>query len=538
MRWGSWACAAAVLCACGEVDSGTGPVLEARRFAAGTPRYTIVEIPPLAGDDFGNAWALTERDQVAGASFGNGTAAPFLWEPRSGSRRLLDLTGAAVGLNESGRVAASGWACGGQVPHAFSARTDGTYQDIGTLGDPSGSCESPRRNEVFAINALGMIVGCSQRADLANRAYLYSDGQMVELPSLGGPTDPSCAFAINDRGQIAGQFAGSGPSGHFNPHAFLFEGGKMKDIGAGFGSARSIARAINNRGQVAGELVAGDSDLPGGETRHVFLYDQGVTRDLGGFGLSRVLAMNDRAQIVGGGGHGFLWENGQFHDLRSLVDDPTVTFFEGRAINDQGHIVASGLRGGRSALMLLVPPGPVVAVAALDGTPAQGYAPLWESFDGTRSYTTDPAAWITACRWSFGDGSADQRECWAIHAYAQAGTYTATLTVTDNLGREASSSITVEAQANPGAIPVVQYGPQMGPAPLAVFMDGTRSYASRPDSWVASCRWDFGDGSDPDTHCWALHTYLKPGQYTATFTVVDEQGAGNKTTFQIDAMPQ
>lgn len=179
--------------------------------------------------------------------------------------------------------------------------------------------------------------------------------------------------------------------------------------------------------------------------------------------------------------------------------------------------------------------GPLVPVASLDSSLADGYAPLWEGFAGTRSYTTDSSCWITDCNWSFGDGTSDQHSCWTLHVYAQPGAYTATLTVTDNLGRAASSSIAITAKPNPGPVPVVMYGPASGSAPLAVFMDGTRSYAVRENSWVAACRWDFGDGSAPDTRCWALHAYRQPGHYTTRFTVADEQGVSNTRVIGIDA---
>lgn len=203
--------------------------------------------------------------------------------------------------------------------------------------------------------------------------------------------------------------------------------------------------------------------------------------------------MNEEGQIVGGAGGraAFLWQDGEFHDLSSLVDDPSVVFIEGRAINNRGVIVASGMRNGRSALLLLIPhpAAPLVPVATLDSSQAVGYASLWEGFDGTRSYSTDPNAWIAECRWSFGDGTPDSTDCWALHVYPVAETYQATLKVTDNLGRSASSAITITALPNPGSVPVPQFLTSgSGTAPLDVYLDGTRSYAVRQNSWVAACQ--------------------------------------------------
>ena len=111
-------------------------------------------------------------------------------------------------------------------------------------------------------------------------------------------------MAINDRGQIAGQFyagMGPGPGFPFDTHAFLFEDGQMTDIGAGFVLV-SMAKDINNHGQVAGDVLVEYDDQPGGvgALYHAFLYDQGVARDLGGFDgrSTRVLVCTGRRKRV------------------------------------------------------------------------------------------------------------------------------------------------------------------------------------------------------------------------------------------------
>jgi parallel beta-helix repeat protein len=53
-------------------------------------------------------------------------------------------------------------------------------------------------------------------------------------------------------------------------------------------------------------------------------------------------------------------------------------------------------------------------------------------FDGSKSY--DPDGTIVSYEWDFGDGSLHSFDKIATHTYANKGTYTVTLTVTDNLG--------------------------------------------------------------------------------------------------------
>ena len=90
----------------------------------------------------------------------------------------------------------------------------------------------------------------------------------------------------------------------------------MRDLGA-FGGNDSWAEAVNHRGQVVGWAEAENGD------EHVFLWQSGKLRDLGSLGgwyQGDELAMNDRGQIVGASGirdrtHAFLWQKGKMRDL-------------------------------------------------------------------------------------------------------------------------------------------------------------------------------------------------------------------------------
>jgi PKD repeat protein len=92
---------------------------------------------------------------------------------------------------------------------------------------------------------------------------------------------------------------------------------------------------------------------------------------------------------------------------------------------------------------------PATAVAAptpvATATPDRGAAPLTVSFDGGGS-TADPGRTIQTWDWDFGDGATGSGEQVA-HDYARAGRFTATLTVTDDLGASASTQVEVRAQA-------------------------------------------------------------------------------------------
>ena len=83
---------------------------------------------------------------------------------------------------------------------------------------------------------------------------------------------------------------------------------------------------------------------------------------------------------------------------------------------------------------------PPVADAGLDQSATVGNV---LTFNGSRSY--DPDGTIASYAWSFGDGGTGTGSV-VNHAYTTAGTYTATLTVTDNLGATGTDTAQVNVQ--------------------------------------------------------------------------------------------
>ena len=98
------------------------------------------------------------------------------------------------------------------------------------------------------------------------------------------------AYSINNHGQVVGDSTARS-AGH---HAFLWQDGRITDIGLSHPNRGSVARAINDKGQVAGSL-----DVEGG--RHAFLWERGRMRDLGTLGgsVSSALALNNKGEVVG-----------------------------------------------------------------------------------------------------------------------------------------------------------------------------------------------------------------------------------------------
>ncbi len=210
-----------------------------------------------------------------------------------------------------------------------------------------GSCKTSVRclavpgSRATAINDSGQVVGYSYDDVSGNSyAFLWQNGRMQNL-GMGA------AYGINDNGQVVGDSQDS--SGSY--YAFLWENGVTQDIVPG-----GVALGINSIGQVVGgarNAVSGQSMaflwqnnsvtalglLPGGyyswatginDSAQVvgyacdanwqpkaFLYQDGTMQDLGTLPGGNGIAdgINDSGQVVGGGSHDFVWQNGIVTDL-------------------------------------------------------------------------------------------------------------------------------------------------------------------------------------------------------------------------------
>lgn len=140
---------------------------------------------------------------------------------------------------------------------------------------------------------------------------------------------------------------------------------------------------------------------------------------------------------------------------------------------------------------------------------------LTVAVDGSGS--TDEDGTVATYAWDFGDGSTGEGAT-ASHTYAEAGTYTVRLTVTDDGGASAVATEQVTVVA-PNQLPTAAFEPTADGLDLAV--DGSGS--ADPDGTLATYAWDFGDGSIGEGAT-AAHTYAAGGTYTVTLTVTDDRG--------------
>ncbi|MBT7307337.1 MAG: PKD domain-containing protein, partial [Gammaproteobacteria bacterium] len=157
-------------------------------------------------------------------------------------------------------------------------------------------------------------------------------------------------------------------------------------------------------------------------------------------------------------------------------------------------------------------------------TPSSGLAPLTIAVDATTSSTTDGT--ITGYRWTSSDWQ-NPDGVTASFTFDSAGSYTVTLTVTDDNGATGSKSQTVTVQdsqspTNQSPAASITASVTSGEAPLTVSFDGAAS--SDSDGSIASYSWTTSDGQSA-TGSTASLTFSTAGSYTVTLTVIDDDGA-------------
>lgn len=284
---------------------------------------------------------------------------------RLGTMGLLNSS--ASGINAQGQVSGTASSSvrhststlmqGGQLWTTLSDSraflySDGTLTDLGTLG---GSF-----SESTAINASGQVLGNSTTTadndDAKRQAFIYSKGQLTGLGTLGGSL--SRANAFNDSGLVTG----SSLNAQDKLQAFIYQDGLMTglDVGGEF----STGTAISSDGRIAGQLTLSDG------SQQVFLYQSGQVTLLnlpmitGGKSFASAKSVNDRGDVVGHALTGdyrdmvYLYTDGQAQDINSLLDPASqlnVTVSDVLSIDDEGRIMA--LAG--SQRYLLTPTGSI-----------------------------------------------------------------------------------------------------------------------------------------------------------------------------------
>lgn len=303
---------------------------------------------------------LSPNGKVAASNVANGAYRAFIFD---GAWRNLGTLGGNESLgadvNDSGIAVGISTTTNG-VSRAFLWTPGGTngvptnpqMSDLGTLGGSN--------SEAYSINVSGQISGYAQTAS-GDHAFVYSGGKMKDIGALlGAGLANSYGLSINDAGHVAGLAYNNNFS---TPHAFYYDGTNAMDIGS-LGENNASALGINNSDHIAGYSTTNGFD-------HAFRYFKGVMTDLGTLGghYSYAIGINNSNTVVGGSFvdagdtvyHAFIATGDSMTDLNDQLDASGTgwTLNEARKINDAGQIVGTGYLGGVLHTFLLNP-GPSV----------------------------------------------------------------------------------------------------------------------------------------------------------------------------------
>jgi DNA/RNA endonuclease G (NUC1) len=167
---------------------------------------------------------------------------------------------------------------------------------------------------------------------------------------------------------------------------------------------------------------------------------------------------------------------------------------------------------------------PLATLAGVSAAIAEG-----GSLTFSAAGSVDPNGSIVSYAWDFGDGTVGSGET-ASHVYAQDGTYTVRLTVTDNDGLTDTAMVAVSVT---NVAPVLDAVPD-GNVNLGTAYTVAGTFTDPgADTWRATVDW--GDGSAPSTVTTATrsfsltHTYAAADLYTVTVTVADDDTSVSRT---------
>jgi probable HAF family extracellular repeat protein len=323
-------------------------IAEERHEAEPPPHYVVTDLGTLPGGTFSQAdQGITDNGLIGGgAALPDGTQHAVLWD----RGRIVDIAQAGLG------------GAGGAKANSFVYGVNERAQAVGQVETTTPDAEN------FCLYGTG----------LQCVPFLWQDGKMIVLPTLGG--NNGGVSAINKQGEAVGlaENRASDPNCPL-PQIFDFEAvvwdskhGHVRELRPLPGDSVGFAFWINDRGEAVGTSGSCANTLPNGVVvgPHAVLWEKdGTPIDLGNLGGSvnvslvavgnRAIGINNRGQVVGGStlpgnttSHAFLWtrETRKMRDLGTLDGDVNTGAL---SINDSGDVVgvSNDASGGARAFL-------------------------------------------------------------------------------------------------------------------------------------------------------------------------------------------
>ncbi|MEM8887121.1 MAG: PKD domain-containing protein, partial [Bacteroidota bacterium] len=180
-------------------------------------------------------------------------------------------------------------------------------------------------------------------------------------------------------------------------------------------------------------------------------------------------------------------------------------------------LIVENVLGCRDTLIrssaIRVHDAPLTSFSLSDST---GCEPLSVDFTNTTTTVINP---VVSWDWQFGDGSNSALNS-PTHEFVNNGTYTVSLTATDNEGCTATYSKDVVVYENPVANFVASDSLSCAPVDITFISSSTGAAA------LAAWQWDFGDGNT-STAPVPVNTYAADGIYDVSLIVTDINGCSD-----------
>jgi probable HAF family extracellular repeat protein len=237
-----------------------------------------------------------------------------------------------------------------------------------TLGGNNGQASAiNNRGEVVGFAEDGAVDSTCTAGMTTSRIALpalWKRGNAEALPLVGNDID-GVAFGINDQGDAVGQSGNCTTATHavmWKDHTAF----PLQDLG---GTGFNSSYAINNRGQIAGQVGTGD-----GIPFYAAVWQDGARGPvteihiLPGDYSAFATGINNRGEVVGNDfdsnfswSHGFIWKDDVTTDLNTLIPaDSNLFIISASNINERGQIsgmatVQTGPHTGEIHAYLLTP---------------------------------------------------------------------------------------------------------------------------------------------------------------------------------------
>ena len=393
---------------------------------------------------------------------------------------------------------------------------------------------------------------CDIALDSSGNVYV-ADTENYRIQMFGRANEPPVAEAGADQSDYLGTEFSFDGSASEDPDGYIIAWDWDFGDGSEHGSGETTSHTYSDHGEYNVYLRVRDDDgIPDDDVLTVTVLNNPPVAEAGedqtACALTEMTFVGSQSYDLDGTIVSWEWDFGQFPPMPVVIDE------NGNILPDPDY--ASGMivkhtysKTGVYTVTLVVtdddgdcfvdtcavniPNYPPVAVAG-DAQHAFRFEQIY--FDGSGSYDPDTYGSIDSYYWDFGDGTPDGYGVNPSHIYSERGTYIVTLTVTDNDGVTDSDTTKVYVSNNP---PVAEAGEDQTAYALAeMIFDGSQSID--PDGTIISWEWDFGEfppmpvvkdenGNIPPNPDYAsgeilTHTYSKPGAFTVTLVVTDDNG--------------